>query len=64
VTDFRFNQLGDRDKSTILEAVDNASEWLDNIASEASAEEVEDRLAGLFSNFLRKYFPTNLSVQP
>lgn len=46
----------------ILEAVDNASEWIDNTAS-ASAEEVEDRLAGLFSNLLREYFPTNLSVQ-
>ena len=65
VADFKFNQLGDRDKSIILEAVGTASEWLDKTtASEASAEEVEDQLAGLCSNFLRKYSPTELSVQP
>ena len=49
----------------ILEAVGTASEWLDSAtASEASAEEVEERFAGSCSNFLRKYSPTKLSVQP
>lgn len=31
----------------ILEAVGDASDWLDKAGSEAPAEEVEDRLAGL-----------------
>jgi heat shock protein 5 len=43
-------QLGDRDKSKVLEALGNASDWLDKAASEASAEEVEDQLAGSYSN--------------
>jgi len=43
----------------ILEAVGNTSDWLDKAGSEASAEEVEDQLAGLRSNFRRKYFQLN-----
>jgi len=35
----------------MLEAVENASDWLEKAASEASAEEVEDRLAGLCPTF-------------
>lgn len=31
----------------ILEAVGNASDWLDKATSGASAEDVEDQLAGL-----------------
>ena len=34
----------------ILVAVGDTSDWLDKVASEASAEEVEDQLAGLHSN--------------
>ena len=35
----------------ILEAVGNASNWLDKTTSESSVEEVEDQLAGVHSNF-------------
>lgn len=45
-------KISDEDKKTILEAVKDATDWIEENGSSASVEDLEEKLSGEFSDFL------------
>lgn len=49
-------KLDSDDKQTILDAIKEATEWIEENGSTASVEDLEEKLAGTKRSFLRAFF--------